>query len=1442
MRELKRPEVAHLDAPYGLHLAEDTAFGLELPYASLKGPGFERLCFHLLLADGKSPRFFGESGNAQFGIDLIDSDGDRCEVYQCKNVAGYNARKLESDLEKFEREWLVDHPDLIRPTRFTLCVPERLTGRDDWEKAKKAFRDRTGITVSDWGRDTLNARLKHQPDIVSDLFGDAIAERYCKRVNWNDGRFRPLLPGSGDPAVERFLELAQADQVVIDPTITESFHEILGLQSIILIEGRSGTGKTIAGLALAQASKRRVFFVRVDDSIDENTLFEGVKARCVRETTFVIDDCQRGWHKVENAIRRWRVALRGRDYKLVLTAQTAPSGTEMVALGDIDLVNELRQNNSTIEIAPDETQIKAVLTKKGTAWAKATNEQVKRLHGMTAGSLAILDLIVTSGAHTLDGDESIESIAARLLKHWFGTKTPVAPLLKAFAAVAQFDIAFPAQAAWPEPEGSEYRDAIQKLIWRFGDHAQGVAPSWRFSHPAAAEMLFRCLTAVGVEKNWLAAAARCLIEHFCRNDWSDAAFTSDLALFLRSRLRLSDDALLKTDVLGNETFQNAMGRRLEHCSLSTLTLAAFLTRESGKRAPYGDWVSARLLSMLAAPGEAAARDFAVFRYALRTLGLVDPFALAEIEKPANFAPMLRLIRERGTIFELFKILEYTTPEFAAGLIGALDHAAVADVVDKTIKAERSIGTLSLALRELSDRPMPAGDSRTQLEALQEMIGGAPMLRLIRERGTIFELFKILEYTTPEFAAGLIGVLDEAAVADLVAKTIKAERSIGTLHLALRELSGRPMPEGDGRTQLRALQGLIGGTPMLRLIRERGTIFELFMILKHTTPQFAAGLIGALNEAVVADLIHKTIKAERGIGTLSLALRELGGRPMPEGDDRTQLQALQGLIGGAPILRLICERGTFFDLFKILENTTPEFAAGLIGALDDAAVADLIDKTIKAERSIGTLSFALRELSGRPMPEGDARTQLQALQGLIGGAPMLRLIRERGTIFELFVVLEYTTPEFAAGLIGALDAQVVADLVDKTIKAGQSIGTLNLALRALSGRPMPEGDGCTQSQALEELLGEKGFWRLAEGAGDLNDLAYLLEDLTPEFRTRALTPDHAPDGPRWSSLMRRGNYFHLARFAKDSLRHLPPAALHAFAAAARDEAQELAEKSSWAEIGKGMALCESIESAPVRMTLGSAALSRIERQDLASQEAGGFVEAASRLRLIWRYREPLRREIAAKLPKLVPPRREWPKDYQLLLGARLLLEIGAESQPAGSAVGWLLETFAGELPAVIFSKADAHLISSFVWNLGACCAAKPGGRAESLSLIWNATTQERVFQRLDSLRKAKSHANDGKLNLLALAGAMAYFIPAAENRLRLSMKRRIVGFQWLLEAAEALTFVPAALATIGLSLIGPPRLAFERSRLERIIAKAAEYESQGPAIHQLIAHLRREARR
>jgi hypothetical protein len=152
--------------------------------------------------------------------------------------------------------------------------------------------------------------------------------------------------------------------------------------------------------------------------------------------------------------------------------------------------------------------------------------------------------------------------------------------------------------------------------------------------------------------------------------------------------------------------------------------------------------------------------------------------------------MLRLIRTRGTIFELFMMLKSSTPSFAAGLIAALDREAVTELIDKTIAEGRSIGTLSLALRELVDRSMP--DGRSQLEALEGLLAGSTMLRLIRTRGTIFELFMTLRYSTPSFAAGLIAALDQEAVTELIDKTIAEGRSIGTLSFTLRELADQSM--------------------------------------------------------------------------------------------------------------------------------------------------------------------------------------------------------------------------------------------------------------------------------------------------------------------------------------------------------------------------------------------------------------------------------------------------------------------------------------------------------------------------------------------------------------------------------------------------------------------------------------------------------------------------
>jgi hypothetical protein len=61
-------------------------------------------------------------------------------------------------------------------------------------------------------------------------------------------------------------------------------------------------------------------------------------------------------------------------------------------------------------------------------------------------------------------------------------------------------------------------------------------------------------------------------------------------------------------------------------------------------------------------------------------------------------------------------------------------------------------------------------------------------------------------------------------------------------------------------------------------------------------------------------------------------------------------------------------------------------------------------------------------------------------------------------------------------------------------------------------------------------------------------------------------------------------------------------------------------------------------------------------------------------------------------------------------------------------------------------------------------------------------------------------------------------------------------------AEDSTSVPVALTSIGLSLIRPPRIVFERSPLRGIIAKATDYEPRGPAVGSPVTFLQLLANR
>ena len=165
--------------------AEPSVAGLaELPYAQLQGPGFERLCYELLVAESHSPRFFGRSGQPDYGVDIISEAGDTRTVYQCKNFADAPAwTKVRDAVSKFESDWL-GNAGLPPPTAYVYCCPHPLDDRklgEDWTQFKDEFEQRTKVDISFWDKFAFDTRLRRLPDIVAGLFSGSYAEHFCNQ-------------------------------------------------------------------------------------------------------------------------------------------------------------------------------------------------------------------------------------------------------------------------------------------------------------------------------------------------------------------------------------------------------------------------------------------------------------------------------------------------------------------------------------------------------------------------------------------------------------------------------------------------------------------------------------------------------------------------------------------------------------------------------------------------------------------------------------------------------------------------------------------------------------------------------------------------------------------------------------------------------------------------------------------------------------------------------------------------------------------------------------------------------------------------------------------------------------------------------------------------------------------------------------------------------------
>jgi len=978
-----RKEFKHLSAGFCSICSESSWDGSSLPYHELAGPGLERLCYLMLLEQGGIPRYFGKPGQKQYGIDLLVSHGGECTVYQCKNVKSFPLSEMKKALELFEKEWL-GRPELPTPKQFVLCCSLPLQERkqnEKWTALERQFHERTGVSVVFWDCNYLDERLKRLPDVVAELFSDRVAERFCNMNDWNKDLFRPVVAGSGEITIDRYLNLKAAGRIYLAPQLAEDFVRKLENNGSLLIRGLPGTGKTTTGLALAESfhqGKHRIFYVNLRYDISEDALVTGIKRRLTRPTIFLLDDCHGKFDEMLDNMQNRVLSfaeMRGRGL-LVFTARTTPT-PEGMPRGDYSNFEEsLNQNEAILELQPTPDVFRQIITLVKPHFAGLSEERLHKVFEFTGQDLFLLDQLLETISSPDDIDQlEPETLFEETLVRYFGAPTVDHPGFMNLAALAQFDLMPPVSSFRDFDLEKENEKAVKELLVTADRPAR-----YFFLHSSAAELVFRSLAWNDGINDYPELAADYLIEFFKSRRKSDKKLAVDLSNAIWNRLKLTSDEneenRLRGRFLADDGIYALIEDTFEQLPLNLLAVCLIILR-STDAATYERYLD--LAQRKIADGTvlemAITRPLWEIGFFLQLVKRYYPPLLSSLQSQLvdrGLRSLIKLTKFQNILLLLAKLAEPDNPQWAA-LLDLIQDSELEEIIQRTIASGRSIGTIDLALQELKKT------NPDLLDKLERKIGAKRYLYLITSAGTIFELFRAIQHSSLLMAGELIEALDAETLDTLIAKTIASGHSIGTIHFTLREL------KNTNPDLLDKLERKIGAKRYLDLITSAGTIFELFMIIRDSSLSMAEELIEVLDVEILDTLIAKTIASGRSIGTIDLTLREL------KETNPDLLEQLERKIGAKRYLHLITSAGTIFELFMVIKDSSLSMAGALIEALDAEALDTLIAKTIASGRSIGTINLTLWELK-KANPD-----LLEQLERKIGAKRWWQLICANGTM-------------------------------------------------------------------------------------------------------------------------------------------------------------------------------------------------------------------------------------------------------------------------------------------------------------------------------------------------------------------------------------------------------------------------------------------------------------
>ena len=472
-----------------------TPNGSVLPYDKLGGQGFERLCFELLVAEGRTPHLFGKSGQCDYGADIVVEDHRELVVYQCKNYAKLPSwTKIRDELLRFETGWLSNR-ELPKPLTYIFACSQPLDDVElqvQWLSFKSEFEQRTSVHIEITGRHLFDAHLRSRPDIVAGLFSGAWAEVFCGATGYQTDPWVRICRGHArHPSVARFLQRHDSNLIYVAEDREQAFRSALSESGVVLVRGLPGTGKTMTALELLTripGPPRPIYYATLLDGIDVERLWRSAVRRSSLPSVFVLDECHLDFVRAEAFVERLQPELARSDNRIaiVLLARAPVSETQEMDM-DSELVTSLIADKALVEFTSTESNFRKVVEFIRPDFIGLTEVRLRRLFHVTGGDLALLDEAL-AGIETSTEIDTFEHTVmyGAIYRRYFGGRR-LLPTLRDLAALAQFDLTPPRsqfEGRWAHGEEEVARSLVAELF---------TPPRYRFAHSSLAELAFHSL-------------------------------------------------------------------------------------------------------------------------------------------------------------------------------------------------------------------------------------------------------------------------------------------------------------------------------------------------------------------------------------------------------------------------------------------------------------------------------------------------------------------------------------------------------------------------------------------------------------------------------------------------------------------------------------------------------------------------------------------------------------------------------------------------------------------------------------------------------------------------------------------------------------------------------------------------------------------------------------